>query len=82
MAFLSVPVFFNMPCFGSRGSEVQIFSPRPFKAMGYGLGRSPFFVWDGIWGRIDMSSIGRKKINPNGKDKDLFRAQAEVETLQ
>ena len=33
------------PCFGSRGSEVQILSPRPFKKMGYGLGRSPFFVW-------------------------------------
>ena len=33
------------PCFGSRGSEVQILSPRPFKTMGYGLGRSPFFVW-------------------------------------
>jgi len=32
------------PCFGSRGSEVQILSPRPFKIMGYGLGRSPFFV--------------------------------------
>jgi len=31
-------------CFGSRGSEVQILSPRPFKIMGYGLGRSPFFV--------------------------------------
>ena len=31
-------------CFGSRGSEVQILSPRPFKTMGYGLGRSPFFV--------------------------------------
>ncbi|MBT6467326.1 MAG: hypothetical protein HOK50_06680, partial [Kordiimonadaceae bacterium] len=30
---------------GSRGSEVQILSPRPFKTMGYGLGRSPFFVW-------------------------------------
>ena len=35
------------PCFGSRGSEVQILSPRPFKTMGYGLGRSPFFVWGG-----------------------------------
>jgi len=32
------------PCFGSRGSEVQILSPQPFKTMGYGLGRSPFFV--------------------------------------
>jgi len=32
------------PCFGSRGSEVQIPSPRPFKTMGYGLGRSPFFI--------------------------------------
>ena len=32
------------PCFGSRGSEVQILSPRQFKTMGYGLGRSPFFV--------------------------------------
>ena len=32
------------PCFGSRGSEVQILSPRPFKIMGYGLGRSPFLV--------------------------------------
>jgi len=32
------------PCFGSRGSEVQILSPRPFKTMGYGLGRSPLFV--------------------------------------
>ena len=32
------------PYFGSRGSEVQILSPRPFKTMGYGLGRSPFFV--------------------------------------
>jgi len=32
------------PCFGSRGSEIQILSPQPFKTMGYGLGRSPFFV--------------------------------------
>jgi len=32
------------PCFGSRGSEVQILSPRPFKTMGYSLGCSPFFV--------------------------------------
>jgi len=32
------------PCFGSRGSEVQILSPRPFKKMDYGLGRSPFIV--------------------------------------
>ena len=32
------------PCFGSRGSEVQILSPRPFKTMGYGLDRSPFFI--------------------------------------
>ena len=38
------------PCFGSRGSEVQILSPRPFKTMGYGLDRSPLFVWGGIWG--------------------------------
>jgi hypothetical protein len=30
--------------FGSRGSEVQILSPRPFKTMGYGLDRSPFFI--------------------------------------
>ena len=45
VAFLSVPVFFNMPCFGSRGSEVRVLSPRPFKIMGYGLDRSPFFVW-------------------------------------
>jgi len=37
------------PCFGSRGSEVQIFSPRPFLTMGYGLGRSPFFIWASIW---------------------------------
>jgi prepilin-type N-terminal cleavage/methylation domain-containing protein len=29
---------------GSRGSEVRVLSPRPFKTMGYGLGRSPFFV--------------------------------------
>jgi len=35
------------PCFGSRGSEVQILSPRHFKTMGYGLGRSPFFIWGG-----------------------------------
>ena len=28
-----------------QGSEVQIGSPRPFKAMGYGLGRSPFLLW-------------------------------------
>ena len=35
---------------GLRWSEVQILSPRPFKTMGYGLGRSPFFVWGGIWG--------------------------------
>ena len=32
------------PCFGSRGSEVRVLSPRPFKTIGYGLGRSPFFV--------------------------------------
>ena len=32
------------PCFGSRGSEVQILSPRPLKTMGYGLGLSAFFV--------------------------------------
>ena len=38
------------PCFGSRGSEVQTLSPQPFKTMSYGLGRSPFFVWGGIWG--------------------------------
>ena len=25
-----------------QGVEVQIFSPRPFKTMGYGLDRSPF----------------------------------------
>ena len=31
-------------CFGSRGSEVQILSPLPFKAMGYGLDRGPFLV--------------------------------------
>ena len=31
-------------CFGSRGSEVKILSPRPFKAMGYGLDRGPFLV--------------------------------------
>jgi len=24
-------------------------SPRPFKKMGYGLGRSPFFVWASVW---------------------------------
>jgi hypothetical protein len=33
--------------FGSRGSEVRALSPRPFKTMGYGLDRSPFFVWGG-----------------------------------
>ena len=33
------------PCFGSRGSEVQILSPRPFKTRGYGLSRSPFLLW-------------------------------------
>jgi len=33
-----------LPFFGSRGSEVQILSPRPFKTMGYGLDRGPFFV--------------------------------------
>ena len=33
--------------FGSRGSEVRVLSPRPFKTMGYGLDRSPFFVWGG-----------------------------------
>ena len=33
------------PCFRSRGSEVQILSLRPFKIMGYGLGRSPFLLW-------------------------------------
>ena len=44
LAFLSVSFLFNTPSFGSRGSEVQILSPRPFKTMGYGLGRSPFFV--------------------------------------
>ncbi|MDP6181034.1 MAG: hypothetical protein QGG48_14205, partial [Desulfatiglandales bacterium] len=34
------------PClgFGTKGSEVQIFSSRPLKTMGYGLGRSPFFI--------------------------------------
>ena len=36
------------PCFGSRGSEVQILSPRPF-TRGYGLGRSPFFVVASVW---------------------------------
>ena len=30
--------------FGTKGSEVQIFPSRPLKTMGYGLGRSPFFV--------------------------------------
>ena len=38
------------PCFGNRGSEVQILSPRPFKTMGYGLGRSPFFVVGNLMG--------------------------------
>ena len=33
-----------LPCFGSMGSEVQILSSRPFKTIGYGLGRGPFFV--------------------------------------
>ena len=30
-----------LPCFGGRGSEVRILLPRPFKTIGYGLGRSP-----------------------------------------
>jgi hypothetical protein len=30
--------------FGTKGSEVQIFSSQLLKKMGYGLGRSPFFV--------------------------------------
>ena len=34
----------NIPALGAGGSGVQILSPRPFKIMGYGLGRSPFFV--------------------------------------
>jgi len=44
LPFQGVSFRFKTPCFGSRGSEVQILSPRPFKTMGYGLGRSPFFI--------------------------------------
>ena len=32
---------------GAGGREVRVLSPRPFKTMGYGLDRSPFFVWGG-----------------------------------
>ena len=44
--------------FGSRGSEVQILSPRPFKKMGYGLGRSPFFVVASVWYGVGDSLPG------------------------
>ena len=40
------------PCFGSRGSEVRVLSPRPFKTMGYALGRSPFLLLGSISGSI------------------------------
>ena len=44
VSIIKIRVAKLLPCFGSRGSEVQILSPRPFKSMGYGLGRSPLFV--------------------------------------
>ena len=42
------------PCFGGRGSEVQILSPRPFITMGYGLGRSLFLLWLALGLAFDM----------------------------
>ena len=38
--------------FGSRGSEVQILSPRSVFAVSYGLHGSPFFVLGGTTGSI------------------------------
>ena len=33
------------------GANIKAYGgTRPFKTMGYGLSRSPFFVWGGIWG--------------------------------
>ena len=48
-------------CFGSWGSEIQILSPRPFKTMGYGLGRSPFFVVASMFFLVILTFIDLKE---------------------
>jgi len=44
VSIIKIRVYNCTHALGAGGSEVQILSPRPFKTMGYGLDRSPFFV--------------------------------------
>ena len=52
VSLIKIMVNKSLTCFGSRGSEVRVLSPRPFKTMGYGLGRSPFLLLGSIWGSV------------------------------